>query len=315
MHIILLLFLLASALSACASAPAAPVAEAAPLRAATTAPTRTPMVRIVPSATPMLTPTPTTAVSATPTAVPTPIFLEGEPAPRLAGELAMQTYSLDLYRLPGAISAATIQQLALPAESSIITGSQELGAMLTGRIAVRFEPAQSGACAIRGLTLSNERTIRLFYEPDADPNRIIAILAHEFFHQLQHDYYGEYHHRRSDVILLEGMAVWGSRAYFRDEQGRFLYQERAKQALREGRLLPLTTSLEADCRTTTRNNIYNEWGSFVEYLLSTYGREKLDAVYRDSTGRPAGSANYLGVYGKRLADLESEWVDWLFKQL
>jgi hypothetical protein len=314
MHILFLLTLLLI-LSACTTSPAAPVAEAAPRQMATAAPTRTTIVRVVPSATPTLTAMPSPAASATPTAVPTPIFLEGEPAPQLEGELAMQTYSLDLYRLPGAISAETIQQLALPAESSILTGSQELGAMLTGRIAVRFEPAQSGACAIRGLTLSNERTIRLFYEPDVDPNRILSILAHEFFHQLQHDYYGEYAHRRSDVILLEGMAVWGSRAYFRDEQGRYLYQERAKQALREGRLLPLTTSLEADCRTTTRNDMYNQWASFVDYLLTTYGREKLDAVYRDSTGRPAGSANYLGVYGKRLADLESEWVDWLFKQL
>ncbi|NJM06175.1 DUF2268 domain-containing protein [Candidatus Gracilibacteria bacterium] len=312
---ILVLLLGLMSLSACTSASVAPVAEAAPAARATAAPTRTPLVRSVPTATPTMSAVPSPTPTPTPTPVPTPIFLDGEPAPQLEGELAMQTYSLDLYRLPGALSAETIRNLALPAESSIITGSQELNAELTGRIAVRFEPAQSGACAIRGLTLSNERTIRLFYEPNTDPNRILAILAHEFFHQLQHDYYGEYHHRRSDVILLEGMAVWGSRAYFRDEQGRYLYQERAKQALREGRLLPLTTSLEADCRTTTRNDIYNEWASFVEYLLTTYGREKLDAVYRDSTGRPAGSANYLAVYGKRLADLESEWVDWLWKQL
>lgn len=257
----------------------------------------------------MLTRTP--EPTATPAPPSGPILLGGEPAPVLAGELAMRTYSIDFYRLPGGMRAETIQRLGLPAEQAIISGSLKLGIGLAGRIAIRFEPPQTGPCAIRGLTLSSQRTIRMFYEPEVDPNRVLAILAHEFIHQLQHDYYGTQDHLNSDVILLEGMAVWGSSPYYRTADGQPLYHVLAKQALHEGTLLPLTTSLEADCRTTTRVNIYNEWGSFVEYLLVTYGREKLDAVYRDSTGRPAGSANYQAVYGKPLAELEAEWIAWL----
>lgn len=268
-----------------------------------------PTATALPTALPTL--TATTPPAPTPTAAPERPLLSGTPAPRLEGEPAMQTYSLDFYRLRGGMDAATIQAMALPVEQAIITGSHEIGAFLTGRVAIRFEPPQTGPCAIRGLTLSNERTIRLFYAPDTDPDRVLAILAHELFHQLQHDYYGETDHRKADIILLEGMAVWGSRAYFRAADGRPLYHHRVRQALLEGTLLPLTTSLEADCRTTTRNNIYNQWASFVEYLLLTYGRERLDAVYRDSTGRPAGSANYQGVYGKPLAQLEAEWLAWL----
>ncbi|MEM8533336.1 MAG: hypothetical protein AAGF95_21030 [Chloroflexota bacterium] len=241
-----------------------------------------------------------------------PPLLEGEVAPVLAGEMPMRTYSIDFYRLPGGLTAETIQAIAMPIEETIMVGAEKMGNRLQGRVSIRFEPPQTGPCAIRGLTLSNDRTMRLFYEPEVDTNRVIAIMAHEFIHQLQHDYYGVPDHLQSDNILLEGMAVWASSAYFVDAEGRPLYHVRARQALVDGTLLPLATDLVADCRTTTRVNIYDQWGSFVEYLINTYGREQFDAVYRDSTGRAAGSANYQGVYGKSLEQLEAEWIEWLW---
>lgn len=252
---------------------------------------------------------------AQPRPTPTPLpLLGGEPAPRLKGELAMRTYSLDLYRSQGGLSAATLQSLGLPAEEALVNGGAVLSTFLSGRVAISFEKPQRGPCALRGITLSNQRTIRLFYAPDSDPARVTGILAHELFHQLQHDYYGERDHRKADVILLEGMAVWGTAAYFRSPAGEPLYRERVREAWRSGELLSLITSLEADCRTTTRNNIYNQWASFVEYLAATYGREQLDAAYRSSTGRPAGSSNWRRVYGKSLAELEREWFAWVATQ-
>jgi hypothetical protein len=226
----------------------------------------------------------------------------------------MRTYSLDFYWAPGGFEPEAIKSIALPSELAILTGTAQIGAGLAGRVSISFEPPQQGPCAIRGLTLSAERTIILYYEPESDPQRVLRILAHELFHQLQHDYYGREAHLRSDVILLEGMAVWGSAAYFLDETGRPTYQRAAKQALENGELLPLTYSLEADCRTTSRVNIYNQWASFVEYLLEAYGREGLDAVYVSSSGRPAGSSDYQGVYGKPLSELEAEWIAWLARQ-
>lgn len=252
------------------------------------------------------------AAAQQPRPTPTPVpYLGGEAAPRLAGELAMRTYSLDLYRSRGGLTSQTIRGLAMEAEAAIQAGAALLGGGLTGRVAIGFEAPQTGPCALRGLTLSNQRTIRLFYAPDTDPARVRGILAHELFHQLQHDYYGERDHRKADVILLEGMAVWGTAAYFQTAEGEPLYRARVREALRAGELLPLTTSLERDCRTTTRNTIYNQWASFVEYLSLSYGRAKLDAAYRSSTGRPAGSSDYRGVYGKPLAELEREWLAWV----
>lgn len=249
--------------------------------------------------------------SRTPTPVP---YLGGEPAPRLAGELAMRTYSLDFYRSDGGLPARTVRGLAMDAEEAIQRGGAQLGGQLTGRVAIGFEAPQTGPCALRGLTLSNRRTIRLFYAPGTDPARVVAILAHELFHQLQHDYYGERDHRKADVIMLEGMAAWGTASYFQTADGEPQYRARVREVLRADGLLPLTTSLERDCRTTTRNNIYNQWASFVEYLIVTYGRDRLDAAYRSSTGRPAGSSDYRGVYGKSLAELEREWRAWVAGQ-
>lgn len=238
-------------------------------------------------------------------------LLAGEPAPIIDGELVVQTQSVDFYRLPGGLTPGEILALSTAVEQSIARGSSMLGSHLIGRVALRFEPEQEGPCAIRGLTLSNERTIRMFYAPGSNLWNIEAILAHEFIHQLQHDYYGARDHLRSDVILLEGMAMWGSSPYYLDMNGQPWYHTFAKQALLEGNLLPLTVDLEADCRTTTRTFIYDQWASFVEYLIITYGREKFDVLYAASTGRPAGSANYQGVYGKTLDELEADWVTWL----
>lgn len=254
-----------------------------------------------------------TLAQARPTATPVP-YLGGEPAPGLRGELAMRTYSLDLYRGEGGLTARAVQALAMDAEAAIQRMAPLAGGELTGRVAISFEAPQSGPCALRGLTLSNQRTIRLYYAPGTDRARVSGILAHELFHQLQHDAYGERDHRKADVILLEGMAAWGTAAFFQTPDGEPQYRARVREALRAGELLPLTTSLERDCRTTTRNNIYNQWASFVEYLERTYGRARLDAAYRSSTGRPAGSADYRGVYGKPLADLEREWRAWVETQ-
>ncbi len=258
-----------------------------------------------PTSTPPPTPTP-----ATPTPTPLP-DLSGAPAPVLRGNLVISTYSLDFYQFPGGLYEESIRALAVPTERTISVISQRMGSGLQGRVSIRFEPPQQGICAIRGLTISRDRTIRLFYEPDTDIQRIIRLLSHELFHQLQHDRYGTGRHSRSDNILLEGMATWGSQDYFVDEQGNPTYQQEVRYGLDTGTLLPLVTDLDVDCRTTTRNNIYSQWASFVEYLLLTYGREKLDAVYVDSAGRKAGSANYVGVYGKTLAQLEEEWLEWL----
>jgi hypothetical protein len=48
----------------------------------------------------------------------------------------------------------------------------------------------------------------------------------------------------------------------------------------------------------------------VDFLITSYGREKFDQVYMAGQGAP-GSADYRAVYGKQLNVLEQEWQAWL----
>jgi hypothetical protein len=205
----------------------------------------------------------------------------------------------------------TVLELAPDFEEAIERVGLRLRAQLSGRVAISFEPPQSGPCALRGLTRSHERMIQLYYGPDTSRQLILPIVAHELAHELQHDYYGWDAHRRSDTILLEGQATWASADYSRDADGRPTWASAAEQALAQGQLLPLATDLARDCRRTTRNAAYTGWASFVDFLIVTYGRERFDRLYRSEGGRAPGSADYAGVYGKALAVLDQEWRVWL----
>src|SRR5688572_8053866 len=177
----------------------------------------------------------------------------------LTGTLISSTTRLDLYRIEGGLSITALLKLAPQFEQAIDRVGERMEARLTGRVALSFEPPQRGPCALRGLTLSDQRIIRLYYAPDTPEERVLAIVAHELAHELQHDYYGWEAHQRSDLILLEGQATWASGDYAIDQDGRPSWQSAAEQALAEGALLPLDVSLEADCRTATRNSAYIGW--------------------------------------------------------
>jgi hypothetical protein len=233
--------------------------------------------------------------------------------PVLPGTLITQTAHLDLYGVEGGLLTTTVLELAPQFEEAIGRVGLRLGAQLGGRVAISFEPPQIGPCALRGLTRSHERMIQLYYGPDTSRQIILPIVAHELAHELQHDYYGWDAHRRSDTILLEGQATWASSDYARGADDRPTWAGEAERALAEGRLLPLATDLERDCRRTTRNAAYTGWASFVDFLIVTYGRERFDALYRSGRGRAPGSADYVGVYGKHLDTLDQEWRAWLGK--
>jgi hypothetical protein len=292
------------------SATPAQVAQPSPAPAAASpiAATRSAVSTAAPQA-----PTNTAPPAATPTAVRSPSPFAGTPAPELAGDLIIQTARLDVYQIEGGLAITALLDLAPQFEHALDRMGERMGAQLNGRVALSFEPAQRGPCALRGLTLSHQRIIRLYYAPETAEQRVLAIVAHELAHELQHDYYGWPAHQRSDLILLEGQATWASGDYALDSQGRPSWQSAAEAALSAGNLLPLDVSLEADCRTATRNSAYTGWASFVAFLLQA-GRERFDALYRSGGGHRPGTADYAGIYGKNLHDLDQDWREWLAAQ-
>jgi hypothetical protein len=296
----------------CVSADSRAMPSAAPAQvvATSTAPIAT--IAAVPTATPTpkaLAPTNTAPPAATAAILPSPTF-EGTPAPALAGTLISSTTRLDLYRIEGGLTITTLLKLAPQFEQAVDRVGARMGTRLLGRVALSFEPPQRGPCALRGLTLSHQRIIRLYYAPETPEQRVLAVVAHELAHELQHDYYGWPAHQKSDLILLEGQATWASSDYALDMQGQPSWQRAAEQALADGNLLPLDVSLEADCRTATRNSAYTGWASFVAFLMDA-GRERFDALYRSGRGHAPGTADYAGVYGKSLHELDQDWRSWL----
>jgi hypothetical protein len=61
------------------------------------------------------------------------------------------------------------------------------------------------------------------------------------------------------------------------------------------------------------NTLYYQWGSFVEFLVEVYGRDRFDALYVSGGNQVPGAADYVGVYGKGLDALEQEWRAWVLQ--
>src|SRR5262245_18060225 len=103
---------------------------------------------------------------AAPTQAPTPSTFVGTPAPVLEGQLITSTARLDIYRIEGGITVTDLLDLAPRFEQAIDRVGERMEARLSGRVALSFEPPQRGPCALRGLTLSHQRIIRLYYAPE-----------------------------------------------------------------------------------------------------------------------------------------------------
>ncbi|MBO9326962.1 MAG: hypothetical protein J7463_16860 [Roseiflexus sp.] len=178
------------------------------------------------------------------------------------------------------------------------------GSELMSPLTVAF--IQDAGCALSGIAYTDIRRVQVFTCNAIGRERAIAILAHEYVHQLQQDRYGS-RHLSADLILSEGMATWGAGIYWLGEYPDFRRYVRAQRT--NGISYPLATHY-AGRGVAVMNALYYQWASFVEFLIDQYGRERLDAVYVTGAGTP-GSADYRAVYGKDLATLEQEWIAWL----
>ncbi|NJO04301.1 MAG: hypothetical protein HC876_01495 [Chloroflexaceae bacterium] len=160
-------------------------------------------------------------------------------------------------------------------------------------------------CMLNGAAFTDARQLVVYACSSTARPRVVAIAAHEFVHQLAHDRYGPTH-QASDLIILEGLATWGAGTYWLSGMPSF---RAFVQRQYSGQLLPLATPYQGR-PIADMNKLYYQWASFVEFLIETYGRERLDALATTGTRAP-GSGDYSGIYGKGLDVLEQEWLVWL----
>ncbi len=230
-------------------------------------------------------------------------------------KLLRRTKHFDVYLAPGSLRRSEALQLTEQLEPTLRTVAQRFGTSFVGRERIELLPAQKGACAVRGITYSSKRLIRLFYGPGADLEKMQALMAHELVHQLQRERFGDRVHRVSDNILLEGWAMVASDQYARTDDGSEpRWRARLRKVVARNELQPLKVNLDQDCRTGTRNSIYDQWASFVDFLEQRYGKEALGRVYSKGKGRAPGSADYQSIFNISFDELEAEWRVWVVSQ-
>ncbi len=115
---------------------------------------------------------------------------------------------------------------------------------------------------------------------------------------------------KDNQFLDEGLAVFVQEKFKRPDDrsfpnmGRDLHQETLRWARDHGRLIPLAEADPSRGRAGgSRPLIYLQGGSFVRYLVETYGLASFMTMYEGQS--------YQAVYGKDLAALEGEWKKFL----
>jgi hypothetical protein len=237
---------------------------------------------------------------------PVPAHLPGS-GPWMRGTLVTQTERLDLYVGLKTFSAEQVAAIAPRLESYLRQNEWRFGTTLDQRVSVAFyRPAMAPDRGTRGVAYTEEGRAEIYYRPHEDIDRAAVIVAHELAHHLQARRYGTAAQKRADIILLEGMATWITGDLWLARYGAPHWRGRARQIEAAGvplRLLGITRY--------GSDNAYELWASFFDFLVSNYGLEKIDALYRSSSSREPGSADYEGVLGKPLDVLADEWRAWV----
>lgn len=235
---------------------------------------------------------------------PAPIAGDG---PAMPGTRVAQTERLDVYVGLRTFSPEQVAGLAPRLESYLRYNEERLGTTLAQRVSLAFyRPSLAPDADTRGVAYTEEGRAQVFYRPYESTDRAAIIAAHELAHHLQAQRYGAAAQKRADTILLEGMATWITGDLWLARYGAPHWRGRARQIEEAGVPLRLlgATRYGAD-------NAYELWASFVDFLVSNYGLEKVDALYRSSSSREPGSADYAGVLGKPLDELADDWRAWV----
>ncbi|MDX1689025.1 MAG: hypothetical protein R3248_13670 [Candidatus Promineifilaceae bacterium] len=213
--------------------------------------------------------------------------------------------------------------------------SRRLGVAYPGSIDVLLREPPGVPCPPRGMTLSQPPRdlqeapiIYVFAGDETTREQIEGVLAHEVAHVL---------HARAlaqglsgNRALDEGFAHWLSADYVAAWYGVSSYDTLVRGYVEAGTYLPLYEHFElrsvyadlgtdaADC-LQRRDQLYSQWGSFIDFLIETYGmesfRELMESPTRERSAEEVSirPPDYEGVYGLALNQLEAAWLRHLLR--
>lgn len=172
---------------------------------------------------------------------------------------------------------------------------QVFGVTLTGRFdvymaATLFAPPDQ---ALRGRSFSANRRTYILADGSGNAADQRYITAHELTHLYTWNTFGP----PSSVLLSEGAAVYAGMLFATPSE--LLPLEQFCAAYLAAGVLP-TVAQELSFQGHIRDlENYYAAGCFVEYLIGAYGAEPFGRLY------PSG--DYAAIYGKTLAELETDW--------
>ncbi|ACZ43008.1 hypothetical protein Tter_2106 [Thermobaculum terrenum ATCC BAA-798] len=204
---------------------------------------------------------------------------------------------------PGTFAATHVSEFAQAAQEGLAHAERLLGVRLAGDVTfyLAYAPFPNPDPGLRGYSRARDRAIFQLYDGVGTPLERQYLSTHELTHQLASDGIGP----SSSVMLSEGLAMYASEEYLLRD-GQVSLDGFARAALATGTLIPLEQLASGRVRfmgRLLRRHPYDEAGSFVGYLVRTYGLAKFKQVYV--------SGDYLGTYGKPLAQLDQEWRRYL----
>ncbi len=224
----------------------------------------------------------------------------------LAGRRPVVTAGdLVIYTSSGSYSEEQARALAAPLREALDYVSNRTELQLSAPVSILFD--RRATCGLDGAAYTQQRVIILYACADLPLRRAVNIVAHELVHQLAHDHYGAAH-LQADLIMSEGFATWGAGKYWLGSEPDFRSFVQHNYA---SALLPLNSDYRKLGTIDAMNRLYYQWASLADFLIATHGRSAFDQLYRSGQGMAPNSADYSGVLGADLGQIEQQWQAWL----
>jgi hypothetical protein len=228
----------------------------------------------------------------------------------------------------GDFAVDTIPGLATQAEVVYAYVSDRLNASISDPIpvAIMLPTDILDGCPVRGMAMYDEQpAITIFGDSGTSPDYFWGVLSHETAHIIHGSAFGGL---GLHVPLSEGLATWAASDYWSRWQNLPSLDEAVRGYAESGEYLSLGEHYDMqlayngdDC-LYYRDILYTEWASFVGFLIDHYGFDHflvaLTSATQTTTEGSQGDqtetvplADFEGVYGLTLNQLEAQWLDWI----
>lgn len=232
-----------------------------------------------------------------------------------------------------------LEQFARAAEEVYDYVSARLKVTGDEKAIVLFERPDTSSCPVRGLAVApdpndpyagDDQPMIVIY---ADGNTGYAQIMGAFAHELGHVLTSRNTEQRWlpwEIAYIEGLATWAAGRYYNNWLESLSFDDSVRSYLEQSKYLPLYEHYDLEPAYSgencieSRDILYTEWASFIDFLLNKYGYEQFETLLHSPKSEEVETddgqvvyitpADYQGVYGLELNQLEAQWLDHLMAE-